>query len=119
MQGIKHNKGKAQISLLFKQFPKALEAIAKCSEYGHQRYKEGDADFQNFKRVPGGSKTYADAGLRHRLESGLDKESGLPHAYHIAWNSLAELQLLIEEQEKAKEEFSVEYTLVKFDRYVD
>lgn len=94
--GKKDNKEKPQLSLLFKQFPLALEAIAKCSEYGHEKYKDTDSDYLNFKRVDGGSKTYADAGLRHRLEQGLDKESGLPHAWHTAWNALAELQLILE-----------------------
>jgi hypothetical protein len=95
--GKKTNKNKPQISLLFKQFPKALEAIAKCSEYGHQKYKESDFDFLNYQRVYGGSKTYADAGLRHRLEQGNDLESGLPHTYHVAWNALAELEIWIKE----------------------
>ena len=97
-EGVKLNKLKPQISLLFKQFPDALEAIAKCSEYGHKKYKETDADFLNFKRVSEGSKAYADAGLRHRLKKGIDLESMLPHCYHVAWNALAELQLLIEEK---------------------
>lgn len=97
--GVKFNKDKAPLSILFKQFPKALEAISKCSEYGHDKYKETDIDFLNFKRVLGGSRAYADAGLRHRLQSGLDSESGLPHQFHMAWNSLAELQLWIEENE--------------------
>ena len=97
--GKKENKNKPQISLLFKQFPQALEAIAKCSEYGHEKYKETDTDYLNYQRVYGGSKTYADAGLRHRLEQGDDLESGLPHQYHVAWNALAELQLWIQEKE--------------------
>lgn len=95
--GVKTNKNKPQISLLFKQFPKALEAITHCSEYGHQKYLESDADYLNFSRVEGGSKTYADAGLRHRLKEGNDLESGLPHQYHVAWNALAELELWIKE----------------------
>ena len=99
-QGIKLNELKPQLSLLFKQFPKALEAIARCSEYGHEKYKETDKDYLNFKRVPEGSKAYADAGLRHRLEKGIDLESFLPHSYHVAWNALAELELLIEENQK-------------------
>lgn len=96
--GIKHNENKPQLSLLFKQFPKALEAIVKCSEYGHEKYKNDDLDYLNFKRVKGGSKSYADAGLRHRTftEKTLDEDSGLPHAWHIAWNALAELQLILE-----------------------
>lgn len=98
-EGIKTNKNKHQMSLLFKQFPEALKAIVKCSEYGHNKYKETDSDFLNFKRVEGGSKTYADAGLRHRLEQGKDLESNLPHQYHVAWNALAELELWIQEKE--------------------
>jgi Domain of unknown function (DUF5664) len=95
--GKKENNGKPQISVIFKQFPDAIKAIAECSQYGHNKYKETDTDFLNFKRVYGGSKTYADAGLRHRIENGLDLESKLPHQYHVAWNALAELQLWIEE----------------------
>lgn len=101
-EGVKYNGGKPQLSVLFKQFPDALNAIARCSSYGHNKYKEFDADFLNFKRVEGGSKSYADAGLRHRTEEGNDLESGLPHQYHVAWNALAELQLWIEEQKTSK-----------------
>lgn len=99
-EGVKLNKNKPQMSLLFKQFPDALEAIVKCSEYGHNKYKETDGDYLNFKRVEGGSRTYADAGLRHRLYSKgtTDIESRLPHAYHVAWNALAELQLILEDK---------------------
>ena len=96
----KENKGKPQLSLLFKQFPKALEAVTRCSEYGHNKYKDVDQDHLNFTRVGGGSKTYADAGLRHRIEQGVDSESGLPHAYHVCWNALAELELWIKENQK-------------------
>jgi hypothetical protein len=96
-EGVKLNKNKPQMSLLFKQFPKALEAIVRCSEYGHNKYKETDKDYLNFKRVEGGSKAYADAGLRHRMQQGIDLESGLPHAYHSAWNALSELELWIDE----------------------
>jgi hypothetical protein len=96
-KGVKLNELKPQMSLLFKQFPKALEAIVRCSEYGHSKYKETDEDYLNFKRVEGGSKTYADASLRHRMQQGNDEESGLPHAYHSAWNALSELELWIDE----------------------
>jgi hypothetical protein len=102
MKGKKENKGKPQLSILFTQFPKALEAIAKCSEYGHLKYKSTDADYLNYQRVEGGSKAYADAGLRHRLykKGTTDVESKLPHYYHVAWNALAELELLIKENSK-------------------
>lgn len=100
LNGVKHNKNKPKMSVLFKQFPDALEAIVRCSEYGHNKYKETDKDWLNFKRIEGGSTSYEDANIRHRLQKGNDLESGLPHKYHIAWNALAELQLWIEENEK-------------------
>ena len=100
-EGVKTNKNKPQLSILFTQFPEALKAIARCSEYGHLKYKETDADYLNYQRVEEGSKAYADAGLRHRLyrKRTTDIESGLPHAYHVAWNALAELQIWIMENE--------------------
>mgnify|MGYP007128638939 CR=1 FL=1 len=60
--------------------------------------KETDEDYLNFKRVEGGSKSYADAGLRHRIfkKGTTDIDSQLPHSYHIAWNALAELELILE-----------------------
>lgn len=99
-EGVKLNKNKPQLSLLFRQFPKALEAIVKCSEYGHEKYKETDQDYLNYQRVKGGSQTYADAGLRHRLQQGNDLESKLPHQFHVAWNALAELELWMKENVK-------------------
>lgn len=98
--GVKHNNNKPQISILFKQFPDALKAIAKASEFGHEKYKEFDEDYLNYKRVEDGIQKYADASLRHRTEIGVDEESKLPHQFHVAWNTMAELQLWIEEQNK-------------------
>ncbi len=98
-EGVKYNDNKPKLSMLFTQFPDALKAVVKCSEYGHEKYKEFDKDFLNFKKVEGGSRAFADSGLRHRTEKGLD-ESGLPHQYHVAWNALAELQMWIEEQKQ-------------------
>lgn len=100
-QGAKYNEGKLPLDkVLFTQFPKAIQAIAKCSMYGHYKYKEYDKDMLNFKRVEGGSQTYADAVLRHSLnKSEEDPESGLPHVFHKAWNAMAELELWIEEND--------------------
>lgn len=95
--GVKHSKEKPKLSILFKQFPNALKAIARCSEFGHEKYKETDQDYLNYSRVEGGSDNYADAGLRHRTETGVSEESGLPHYYHVAWNALAELELKLSE----------------------
>lgn len=98
--GQKFNNDKVPLdTIITKQFPKAIKAIAECTMFGHHKYINSDADFLNFKRVKGGSQTYADALMRHAMDKGiLDLESGLPHAYHKAWNALAELELWIEEQ---------------------
>lgn len=103
--GVKYNNGKLPLDkVLFTQFPKAIQAVAECSLYGHSKYKEYDKDMLNFKRVEGGSQTYADAVLRHSINKGeKDPESGLPHIYHKAWNALAELELWIEENKNYEE----------------
>lgn len=107
--GEKHNKGKLPMSKLFVQFPDALQAVVLASCYGHNKYKEVDANWLNFKKVPGGSQTYKDACLRHSLGAEKDEESGLPEIVHQAWNKLAELQLWLEENNINIKKFSKEY----------
>lgn len=97
-EGIKFNEDKLPMDIvLFRQFPKALQAVAKCSLNGHNKYKETDHDWLNFKRVEGGSQTYADAALRHSFDKGSFNDSGLPHIFHKLWNVMAEVELYIEE----------------------
>lgn len=98
-QGVKHNKGKLPLdTMITKQFPNALEAVCKATQYGHHKYILSDHYYDNFKKVEGGSQTYADAGQRHNLyKNEIDQESGLPHIYLKCWNALAELEIWIEE----------------------
>lgn len=98
--GIKFNEGKPKMSILFKQFPKALEAVVRCAEYGHNKYNiDGcDEDHLNFKRVLGGPQVYEDAGYRHLMKQGIDEESGLPHLHHAVWNFLAMLEITLDGQ---------------------
>lgn len=98
-KGVKHNQGKLPIdTVLTKQFPNAVEALVRCSVYGHDKYKDTDEDWQNFRHVKGGSQTYADAAARHNQnKSEKDEESGLFHIYHKLWNVMAEVELWIEE----------------------
>lgn len=93
--GNKYSKGKPKLSILIRQFPRALKAICSVSEYGHNKYIESDEDYLNFIRVPDAENQYRDAGLRHELERGINEldESGYPHIYHKAWNALAELEI--------------------------
>lgn len=83
-QTAKADAGKPRISLV----PTAIiYAIAKVREYGCNRYPEGGKD--NWKRVE--AERYRDALGRHFLAYidepyGVDRESGLPHLYHLATN---------------------------------
>lgn len=98
-EGIKHNEDKLPLDIvLTRQFPKALNAVCQATMFGHNKYKDTDTDFLNFKKVLGGSQTYADALQRHSVNKGtIALDSGLPHIFHKCWNALAELELWIEE----------------------
>ena len=83
-QTIKADAGKPKVSLVPTQI---IYAIAKVREYGNNKYPEGGPD--NWKNVE--IERYRDAAYRHLLEyikdpHGYDKESGLPHLYHLACN---------------------------------
>ena len=97
--GQKHNEGKLPLDIMLTvQFPKAIQAVCKATLFGHEKYKDTDLDWLNYKRVRGGSTTYANACQRHNFnKSGKDEQSGLPHIVHKCWNALAELELWIEE----------------------
>lgn len=98
-QGIKHSSNKVPMSILLKQFPNALQAVALSGLYGHKKYEEHDEDYLNYKRV-GGEDTYLDAGLRHQLLCKPEQEeSGLPPKFHVAWNALADLEIFLENNE--------------------
>jgi hypothetical protein len=95
-QGIKHSTNKVPMSILLKQFPNALQAVALSGLYGHKKYEDHDKDYLNYKRV-GGEDTYLDAGLRHQLLCKPEQEeSGLPPKFHVAWNALADLEIFLE-----------------------
>lgn len=81
-QQAKADAGKARLSLVP---PRIIWDIAAIREYGTRKY--GDAE--NWRRVE--PERYRDAAFRHLLDyiadpSGTDKESGLPHLWHLACN---------------------------------
>lgn len=95
--GAKLDAGKHRPSLLLDGFSKALESVAEVATYGANKYSDG-----GWQHVDSGIARYRDAGDRHRLKRGhelLDKESGLLHLAHEAWNRLAELELYMRENE--------------------
>src|SRR5690606_4195015 len=100
-QGRKDNSTKLPMSILFKQFPRALQAVILASSYGHNKYINEDKDHLNFSRVKEGSKAYHDADIRHQLDKEIygenDIESGLPHIFHETFDKLAKCELWIKE----------------------
>lgn len=108
MKGIKLDKNKLPLfTVLFKQFPDAIQEIVKCSNAGHIKYRETDKDWMNFSRVDlsENPNRYLDASVRHLLESKGEllinedmKEYG--ETYHLAqaaWNILAHLEIKLKE----------------------
>ena len=98
---IKFDDGKPKLTLVPR---KIIFAIAKIREYGVKKYKDPD----NWKTVE--KERYRDAAYRHFMAylddpDGADKESGLPHLWHLACNIafLCEMEIPVD----------------KFKRYMD
>lgn len=95
--GKKLDSGKAPVAQGFiAYFRKAMEAVAKVSEYGAKKYAVAYSD-QNWRRVEDAKNRYADALARHFAAyvagESHDPESGLPHLDHVSWNANALIEL--------------------------
>ena len=84
---------KAPIFTFCKQMKNAIEQLAFRSEYGHNKYRQYDADWNNFARVENGNEEYGNSEFRHALEIGEDSE--LEHYVASAWNSIARLEIYL------------------------
>jgi len=85
---------------------RALEAVVDVFTYGAGKYSRG-----GWQRVDRGVERYTDAMLRHLLQEGrsvYDAESGLRHAAQVAWNALTRLELMLREEDPARETLSAE-----------
>lgn len=82
-------------------FPRAIEQVAAVSTFGATKYA-----WKGWQSVPEGFERYSDAMVRHLTKEATgestDSDSGLLHASHAAWNALARLELLLREEENAK-----------------
>ena len=81
-QSAKADEGKPRLTLVPR---KVIWAIAPIREYGTKKYKDPD----NWMDVD--PERYRDAAFRHFMAylddpNGVDKESGLPHLWHLACN---------------------------------
>lgn len=95
--GAKYSDDKAPMGTMLRQFPLALQGVAQRSLYGHNKYKDFDHDWMNFKRAPDAINQYLNATVRHLAEIG-DDEDSLEHLKAAAWNILATLQITLEQK---------------------
>ena len=97
--GAKADAGKTRHALMTSGFARALNAVAEVTTYGAEKYSPN-----GWMHVVNGKERYADAMARHlnAADRGqlTDKDSGLLHLAHSAWNCLALLELFLREQEK-------------------
>ena len=97
--GAKLDAGKRRDGLVLLGFSRALAAVSAVGTYGANKYTDN-----GWMQVSNGVNRYTDAMLRHILSEAsgelTDKDTGLLHASHAAWNALARLDLMIRESEK-------------------
>lgn len=100
MPGNKFDEGKAPVTQLLRQFPKAIAYIALISQYGHEKYgeEEDNEKWDNWRKVENNKFRYEQAAGRHLLETnGKFDDSTFLHIGHVAWNALARLELELDE----------------------
>ena len=102
--GAKLDAGKVQAGVL-DQFSRALLAVAEVGTHGAEVGTHGAEKYSRggWQSVENGVERYGDAGWHHKLKGAyedLDPDSKLKHKAHEAWNILAELELILREEEK-------------------
>lgn len=104
-KGKKYDGGKPMVGTLCRVFPRALLGIGMCITFGTTKYPKSD----NWKLVDGAFTRYQDSLMRHytKFLAGeiVDKETGILHLCHMAWNTLAILELYLMEH---KDEYDKE-----------
>lgn len=106
-KGRKYDGNKPLCGTMLNVFPRALFSIGAVIKKGKEKYP----DPENWKKVEDGKNRYKDALMRHLLKwcmgISVDKESGLPHLTHVAWNALAILELYLMEHNEEVEKYTV------------
>lgn len=95
-EGLKYDGGKPRAALVLGGFANALLEVSKVGTFGAAKYAPNNWKLVNPER-------YEDALFRHLLQwqgdEPVDKETGLSHLAHAAWNALAILQLTMNKPE--------------------
>lgn len=96
--GAKVDAGKNRLALVLEAFAKPLWDVGLVGTFGAVKYTE-----DGWLYVDNAKARYKDAMYRHYLKEKMgelyDQDSGLLHAAHAAWNALAYLHFVIEEQQ--------------------
>ncbi len=86
-------------TVIFKQFPLALQEVAKCSQAGHKKYPN-DVDWMNFKRVGDAENQYLNAAIRHLMQEGINEDmlgyGTILHEAQVIWNLMSRLEIKLE-----------------------
>lgn len=93
--GAKFDAGKAPIAQgVLQYFPRAIIAVSLVSLHGASKYS-----WAGWRDTPDGFNRYSNALGRHlvaeAIEGLVDARSGSLHAAHVAWNSMARLEILL------------------------
>ena len=95
--GAKLDGGKVRPALVLGSFARALLQVSQVGTFGAAKYSD-----DGWVNVPDGIRRYDEAMMRHWLKEKageeVDKDSNLLHAAHLAWNSLARLDLMLREK---------------------
>lgn len=94
-EGTKFDDSKPRLGEMIMDFKKPLLEVCKVWEFGAKKYSKS-----NWKKVKNGSDRYTNALARHfaaEMDEGVDAETKLHHAIHVAWNALARLYFIIKE----------------------
>ena len=90
--GAKLDAGKVRLGLVLGGFPRALWGVGEVGTFGANKYSDN-----GWMSVERGIERYTDAMERHFLKEKMgevfDKDSGLAHDLHLAWNALARAEL--------------------------
>lgn len=99
-EGIKYDQEKPRIAEMIIDFKDSIEALTRIWEFGANKYAKS-----NWKQLDNGIDRYTNAMLRHLLAEDTnryDDETKLLHAAHIAFNALARLHFILEEEKNKK-----------------
>ncbi len=105
--GAKLDQAKPRVSLILGDFANALEYVSKVGTIGANKYTD-----HGWKEVENGFERYSNAMLRHWIKEHqgefTDKEltkmaqEDIPHAACVAWNALARLEILLQNDKHTK-----------------